>query len=101
MCSTAYHDANLNFTKTVNPGASATLPLVLSAPGLPTPTIQWLRDTYPISITQGGRYSVDSAGSLTIANVVPEDRGTYQVLVSNIAGNDTADYMLFVNRKSL
>ena len=94
-------DATLELTKTVNQGASATLPLVLSAPGLPSPTIQWLRDTSPISITQGGRYSVDSAGSLTIANVVPEDRGTYQVTVSNIGGDDTVNYTLLVNCKSL
>ncbi len=91
-------DSTLDKTTTVNLDASATLVLRLSAPGLPIPTISWFKDSNPLNL--GGRYSIDSAGSLTIANVVAEDRGAYQVLVSNIAGTVTADYMLFVNCKS-
>ncbi|XP_064400933.1 hemicentin-1-like isoform X2 [Halichondria panicea] len=88
-------DSILDKTTTVNQDASATLTLRLSEPGLPIPTISWLKDSNPLNL--GGRYSIDSAGSLTIANVVAEDRGAYQVWVSNIAGTVTADYMLFVN----
>ncbi|XP_064382756.1 receptor-type tyrosine-protein phosphatase F-like [Halichondria panicea] len=88
-------DSTLVKTTTVDLEASATLTLRLSEPGLPIPTISWLKDSNPITLD--GRYSINSAGSLTIADVMAEDRGAYQVSISNIAGTVTENYMLFVN----
>lgn len=91
-------DSTLVKTTTVDLEASATLTLRLSEPGLPIPTISWLKDSNPITLD--GRYSINSAGSLTIADVMAEDRGAYQVSISNTAGTVTENYMLFVNCKS-
>ncbi len=80
-------------------GATVTLPLSLSFPGLPVSTVEWYKGTTPLST--GGRFTMDAAGSLTITNLVAEDRGDYQARVSNSAGTVPVNYQLFVNCKSV
>ncbi|PAA90233.1 hypothetical protein BOX15_Mlig000533g1 [Macrostomum lignano] len=70
------------------------------ATGAPTPTIQWLKDG--THLTSGGRFLVQSTGSLLITAVQVSDTGRYTCLASNTPGSDqTSGYLNVLQRTKI
>jgi Immunoglobulin I-set domain/Immunoglobulin domain len=79
----------LTLTTTVNPGSVT--PLTVTASGTPAPTYQWYFNGTAISGATSASYSKTWATA---------DAGTYKVIASNSAGNDSSSTTLSVNAKA-
>ncbi|MBS0657036.1 MAG: immunoglobulin domain-containing protein [Verrucomicrobia bacterium] len=74
-------------------GGSATVggnfALNVSASGPPAPTIAWFRNG--VQLTDGGRISGATTGTLTITGATFADAGSYQARATNIVGTTVSD----------
>ncbi|NXL89730.1 HMCN1 protein, partial [Alectura lathami] len=70
--------------------------LACVADGIPTPTINWKKDTMLLTETVG-KYRALPGGELILDNVVPEDSGSYTCIANNAAGEDTHTVTLLVH----
>ena len=55
-------------------------------------TFKVTKDGETVSLT-GGRFSIDLT-SLTISNVIRNDRGSYTITVTTLAGSDSVSFFL-------
>lgn len=63
--------------------------------GVPQPTVHWLRDGQLISSVDHPNVRVDNAGhTLHVQNMQLVDIGAYTCLASNVAGNDSKQFVL-------
>ena len=69
----------------VIPGSNITFTVEANGTAL---MYQWQRNG--IGLTDEGRFSGTNTSTLTITDVQEENEGMYQVIVSNIIGNDTS-----------
>ena len=84
----------------VTEGNTATIPV--SVTGLPSPTVQFMKDGAVLSSSSDSRVTIsntDNDWELTITNVDREDRGDYSIVATNIAGEDTFSRRLLVQCK--
>ncbi|NXB77102.1 HMCN1 protein, partial [Donacobius atricapilla] len=79
---------------TVTEGSQAVLSCVTE--GIPTPTINWRKDSMLLRDTVG-KYQTVPGGDLILDNVVPEDSGSYTCIATNAAGEDTHTVTLTVH----
>ncbi|CAK8691082.1 unnamed protein product [Clavelina lepadiformis] len=69
-----------------------------SAYGIPSPTIQWLKDGREIDVDNSENILIQFGGRyLRITNTLLEDEGTYTCVAANLAGEATKDFNLHVN----
>uniref|UniRef100_A0A8D2KTM3 Hemicentin 1 n=1 Tax=Varanus komodoensis TaxID=61221 RepID=A0A8D2KTM3_VARKO len=66
-----------------------------NAQGIPPPTITWLKDQNPLSV-DGRQHSISADGTLSIANILLSDSGSYTCVASNIAGHDEVEIKIHV-----
>ncbi|KAG2469776.1 HMCN2 protein, partial [Polypterus senegalus] len=87
------NDQHEPHTVTAVIGSEVILPC--EAQGIPTPTVTWKKDSYPIPAI-AARAVVLPEGSLKISGSQQTDNGLYRCFVVNIAGNTTILYRLQV-----
>lgn len=75
--------------------AGQSVVLQCMASGMPKPTIQWLKDGYPIRVTERHFFTAEDQ-IMIIVNTVPSDTGTYQCQLNNSLGNKTGVSRLLV-----
>jgi len=66
-----------------------TVTISVTADGTQPFTYQWSKDG--LALTDGGKVSGSTSGTLTLTNVTSADAGNYTVIVSNSAGSTTSD----------
>lgn len=57
-----------------------------NATGTPEPSISWMKDKLPLNLSQSSKYTAPSRGVLRITNVQPEDKGSFECVVSSRMG---------------
>lgn len=80
--------------KEISAGESVVLQCMAS--GMPKPTIQWLKDGYPIRATERHFFTAEDQ-LMIIVDTLPSDTGTYQCQLNNSLGNKTGVSRLLVN----
>jgi hypothetical protein len=68
--------------------AGPSVTLVAAAQGTPTPTLQWRKDTVPLS--DGGNISGSLTGTLVINPTTAADTGSYDCVATNTCGSQTS-----------
>lgn len=75
--------------------AGGSVVLQCMASGTPKPTIQWLKDGAPIHTTERHFFTAEDQ-LMIIVDTLPSDAGTYQCLLNNSLGSETAFSRLHV-----
>ena len=70
-----------------------TIPVMVD--GVPSPNITWRNGSTEL-INGSGRVGISDTGALTVSRVTQYDRGNYSLSLSNIAGNLTRYFLVFV-----
>ncbi len=88
----------MNYTESALVGQSATINLsivITNKPHPPINSIRWYHDDIEVDLNTNSRYNSlykDGVILLTINDVMAADNGSYDVIVSNIAGSDSASF---------
>ena len=78
---------------TVQIDSTLTIPVIVD--GVPSPTITWRNDSTEL-VDGSSRVGVSDTGALTVTGVMQYDRGNYSLSLSNIGGNLTRYFLVFV-----
>ena len=81
----------------VDERGTLTIPVVLTHPGSPQATVTFEKGGVMLS-DEDSRVSIDG-NTLTISDVIPDDRGAYTITATNSAGTDTFLRTVTVNCK--
>ncbi|XP_048465695.1 protein sidekick-1 [Rhincodon typus] len=75
-----------------------TVDIPCRAMGIPLPSLEWYKDSIPVTMLNNSRYKEMVSGILQIQRLVPEDSGIFQCFAKNEAGDiQTPSYLTVTN----
>ena len=78
---------------TIQRGETLAIPVIVD--GVPSPIITWRNDSTEL-VDGSGRVGISDTGALTVSGITQYDRGNYSLSLSNIGGNLTRYFLVFV-----